>query len=68
MRRVAILGVGNTQFRARWTEKTYLQLAWDAASAAQADAALAALRDAGEAAYLIGEIAPRGTGTALRLR
>ncbi len=41
MRRVAILGVGNTQFRARWVEKTYLDLAFDAAQAALGDAGLA---------------------------
>lgn len=40
MRRVAIIGVGNTQFRARWIEKTYVDLAWDAAEAALVDAGI----------------------------
>ncbi|MEW6366374.1 MAG: thiolase family protein [Acidobacteriota bacterium] len=40
MRRVAIIGVGNTQFRARWIEKTYIDLAWDAAEAALVDAGI----------------------------
>lgn len=39
MRRGAIIGVGNTHFRARWIEKTYLELQRDAASAVPADAA-----------------------------
>lgn len=34
MRRVAIVGVGTTAFKARWKEKNYLELAFDAAKAA----------------------------------
>lgn len=40
MRRVAIVGLGLTQFRARWLEKTYYELAFDAAKAALEDARL----------------------------
>ncbi|MBI4575053.1 MAG: thiolase family protein [Planctomycetes bacterium] len=39
-RRVAIVGVGNTPFRARWAEKTYFELAYDAVRAALEDAGL----------------------------
>ncbi|HDH96283.1 MAG TPA: thiolase family protein [Proteobacteria bacterium] len=34
MRCVAVVGVGTTPFKARWREKTYLELAYDAAKAA----------------------------------
>jgi len=37
MRRGAIIGVGNTHFRARWIEKIYLELPRDAASAVPAE-------------------------------
>lgn len=40
MRRVAIVGLGLTQFRARWLEKTYYELAFDAAKMALEDARL----------------------------
>ena len=34
MKRVAVIGVGTTAFKARWREKTYLELGFDAAKAA----------------------------------
>ncbi|MFA6447961.1 MAG: thiolase family protein [bacterium] len=40
MRRVAVVGLGTTQFRARWTEKTYFELGFEAAKSALADAGL----------------------------
>lgn len=40
MRRVAIVGLGLTQFKARWIEKTYYELAFDAAKTALEDARL----------------------------
>ncbi len=40
MRKVAIVGFGTTQFRARWIEKTYYELAFDAAKAALKDAGI----------------------------
>ncbi|MFQ5865177.1 MAG: thiolase family protein [bacterium] len=40
MRKVAIVGVGNTQFRARWIDKTYYELAYDAAKLALGHAGL----------------------------
>lgn len=39
-RRVAILGYGTTPFRARWIDKSYYELAFDAARAAFEDAGL----------------------------
>lgn len=39
-RRVAILGYGTTPFRARWIDKSYYELAFDAAKAALKDAGL----------------------------
>lgn len=39
-RRVAIIGVGNTRFKARWIEKTYYELAFDATKASLKDASL----------------------------
>jgi acetyl-CoA acetyltransferase len=37
---VAVVGVGVTQFRARWKEKTYFELAFDAVAEALADAGI----------------------------
>jgi acetyl-CoA acetyltransferase len=37
-RRVAIVGVGTTKFKARWIDKTYYELAYDAAKLALSDA------------------------------
>lgn len=34
MRKVAVIGVGATQFKARWIEKTYFELAYDAVKTA----------------------------------
>ncbi|HZR47416.1 MAG TPA: thiolase family protein [Candidatus Manganitrophaceae bacterium] len=39
-KKVAILGYGTTPFRARWIDKTYYELAFDAAKAALEDAGL----------------------------
>lgn len=39
-KKVAILGYGTTPFRARWIDKTYYELSFDAAKAALEDAAL----------------------------
>ncbi|MFQ5455019.1 MAG: thiolase family protein [Nitrospirota bacterium] len=39
-KRVAIVGIGNTVFRARWKDKTYYELAFDAVKAALEDAKL----------------------------
>lgn len=41
MRKVAIAGFGTTEFRARWIEKTYFELAYDAAGKALESAGLA---------------------------
>ena len=38
MRRVAIVGIGTSPFRARWRERTYYELAYDVAAAAMRDA------------------------------
>ena len=38
MGKVAIVGIGTTKFRARWPDKTYFELAFDAAKMAVADA------------------------------
>lgn len=40
-RRVAIVGAANTPFRARWPEKTYYELAYDAAKGVLSDARVA---------------------------
>ena len=40
MGRVAIVGMGTTKFRARWMEKTYFELAFEAAKMAIEDAAI----------------------------
>lgn len=40
MKKVAIVGFGTTQFRARWKEKTYYELAFDAAKSALEDAGI----------------------------
>lgn len=40
MRKVAIIGTGTTPFRARWKDKTYYELAFDAARAAFSDAGI----------------------------
>ncbi len=40
MKKVAIVGFGTTQFRARWIEKTYYELAYDAAKLAFEDAGI----------------------------
>jgi len=40
MRRVAVVGLGTTPFRARWIEKTYYELALDAAKMAMEDAGI----------------------------
>ncbi|MBP1720340.1 MAG: acetyl-CoA acetyltransferase [Deltaproteobacteria bacterium] len=40
MGRVAIVGMGTTKFRARWVEKTYFELAFEAAKMAIEDAGL----------------------------
>jgi len=40
MRRVAIVGVGSTKFKARWIDKTYYELAFDAAKMAMKDAGI----------------------------
>ncbi|MEQ1877796.1 MAG: thiolase family protein [Bdellovibrionia bacterium] len=40
MRRVAIIGVGTTQFRPRWKDKTYFELAFDAGKDAFQDAGI----------------------------
>lgn len=40
MRRVAIIGVGTTPFRPRWKDKTYFELAFDAAKLAFGDAGI----------------------------
>ena len=41
MRDVAIVGIGTTKFKSRWLDKTYYELAFDAAKIRQA-------RDVGE--------------------
>ena len=41
MGRVAIVGIGTTKFRARWVEKTYFELAFEAAKMAIEDAGIA---------------------------
>jgi acetyl-CoA C-acetyltransferase len=38
MRKVAIVGMGTTKFKARWVDKTYYELAYDAARMAMEDA------------------------------
>ena len=43
MRRVAIVGVGSTKFKARWIDKTYYELAFDAAKMAMTDAGISRL-------------------------
>ncbi|MBP1719230.1 MAG: acetyl-CoA acetyltransferase, partial [Deltaproteobacteria bacterium] len=40
MGRVAIVGMGTTKFRARWVEKTYFELAFEAAKMALEDAGI----------------------------
>jgi len=40
MRRVGIVGIGTTQFKSRWTEKTYFELAFDAVKMALSDAGI----------------------------
>ena len=40
MRRVGIVGMGTTKFKARWTDKTYFELAFDAARMAFEDAGI----------------------------
>jgi acetyl-CoA C-acetyltransferase len=40
MRKVAIVGMGTTKFKARWVEKTYYELAFDAAKMAMEDAGI----------------------------
>ncbi|HLG21723.1 MAG TPA: hypothetical protein VI382_02825, partial [Candidatus Manganitrophaceae bacterium] len=39
-KRAAILGYGTTPFRARWIDKTYYELAFDAANGALDDAGI----------------------------
>jgi acetyl-CoA acetyltransferase len=43
MRKVGIVGMGNTKFKARWIDKTYYELAFDAAKMAMDDAGLTRL-------------------------
>ena len=40
MRKVAIVGAGSTKFKARWIDKTYYELAFDAAKMAMEDAGI----------------------------
>ncbi len=40
MKKVGIVGIGTTQFKARWIEKTYYELAFDAAKLALEDAGI----------------------------
>ena len=40
MRKVAIVGIGTTKFKARWIDKTYFELAYDAAKSAMEDAGI----------------------------
>lgn len=40
MRKVAIVGMGTTKFKARWVDKTYFELAFDAGKMAMEDAGL----------------------------
>ena len=40
MRRVAVVGIGTTKFKARWPDRTYYELGYDATKAALADAGL----------------------------
>jgi acetyl-CoA C-acetyltransferase len=40
MRRVGIVGIGSTKFKARWVDKTYYELAFDAAKMAMEDAGI----------------------------
>ena len=40
MRRVAIVGMGTTKFKARWEDKTYYELAFEAAKMAMGDAGI----------------------------
>ncbi len=40
MRRVGVVGIGTTQFRSRWIEKTYFELAYDAVKMAIDDAGI----------------------------
>lgn len=40
MRKVAIVGMGTTKFKARWVDKTYYELAYDAARMAMEDAGI----------------------------
>ncbi len=40
MGKVAIVGIGTTKFRARWADKTYFELAFEAAKAATEDAGI----------------------------
>jgi acetyl-CoA C-acetyltransferase len=43
MRKVGIVGIGTTKFKARWIDKTYYELAFDAAKMALDDAGLSRL-------------------------
>ncbi len=43
MRKVGIVGMGTTKFKARWVDKTYYELAFDAARMAMEDAGLSRL-------------------------
>ncbi|MBI4763019.1 MAG: thiolase family protein [Deltaproteobacteria bacterium] len=43
MRKVGIVGMGTTKFKARWIDKTYYELAFDAARMAMEDAGLSRL-------------------------
>ncbi len=43
MRKVGIVGMGTTRFKARWVDKTYYELAFDAARMAMEDAGLSRL-------------------------
>ena len=40
MRKVGIVGMGTTKFKARWADKTYFELAFDAAKMAFEDAGI----------------------------
>jgi acetyl-CoA acetyltransferase len=40
MRKVGVVGIGTTQFRSRWIEKTYFELAFDAVKMALEDAGI----------------------------
>lgn len=50
MRKVAIIGFGMTPFKARWPDKTYFELAYDAASEAFQDAGIT-IKDVDSAVY-----------------